>query len=253
MNEHINAEKKGMSSVSGSWQPCKYGLQPGVCLQSMAGSDLGSLCPCPIHSLLSLLFAAPQWVRSALCSCLWFSCYTCTDSVKGIVSPRLCVPWGIKLSRDCSREPARSAGITGMQSGAQCPGLDALLGAGQAAAVSGRLRSGSGPGSVPVPRGGQRNPAAPEQRDWKGRGRGKGPAVPGSYWRDILLMWGSYYVTWADLSRYPEGNFILQPATQLCSGERLRAVSPLSNLIQASLNALQSEVKLEYQSAYMAF
>lgn len=49
-----------MSSVSGSWQPCKYGPQQGVLLHSMAGSDLGSFFSSPIHSLPSVLFAAPQ-------------------------------------------------------------------------------------------------------------------------------------------------------------------------------------------------
>lgn len=152
-------------------------------LHSMAGSILGSFFPPSIHTLLSVPFAAPQRVSSALYICLWFSCVTLlADSAKGIVSPRLPVRTlgnrsgqGLFPGAGSERGDGRDAEQRAV------PGLGALLGARQAAAVSGRLRSSSGPGVTHGARGGIQQRQG-RSSGWKGREReGAGPAVPGRY------------------------------------------------------------------------
>lgn len=126
----------------------------------MAGSDLGSSFPSPIHTPLSILFAAPRWVCSALCSCPWFS--RVTDSVDGAVSAL----WN-RTGQGLFPELARSVGTAGRPSSAQCPGPGE-----RPSGCSGpqRRRAGSGAAPARVSHG-----ASGEQRGWKDRGTRKVP------------------------------------------------------------------------------
>lgn len=122
-------------------------------------------------------------LRGSVQLSMWLSavllCYTSTDFMNGIVSPRLCLHWGIKLARDCSWELARSVRIAGTQSSLQCPGLGALLGACQVLRPE-RCRGGSGAALAPGHSRCPRRPAgsaapepaqAPGSRVVEGEGR----------------------------------------------------------------------------------
>lgn len=138
----------------------------------MAGSDLGSFFPSPIHTPLSIPFGCAQ-VSGAVCG-----------------SPVLAIQWKELFDRGCvcageSNWPGTvpgagsECGIAGGQSSVQCPGLGSPVRLLRAGAVSGRLRSSAGPGAFAVPAwpagcGSARASAGTgEQRGWKDRGRGK--------------------------------------------------------------------------------